>query len=327
MFLSSLSKQTQNNISKKINGLTFVAPPDPFPRDPMPAITNLHANWIALVPYAFTSIKDADLHYAENNWQWWGERPEGIQESIRKAREHHLSIMLKPQVYIPNSWVGDMDYNTEEQWTQWESKYREYILRMLDIAKENNVALFCIGTEFNKSVIKRKNFWHALIQEVRSIYSGKITYSTNWDHYHEVSFWGELDYIGISAYFPLSDESNPSKKTLLNAWTPIRQQLKDFAAMHHKPILFTEYGYLSVDGCAGKLWEIEPIVRTKAINQQAQATALDALYESFWNEDYWAGGFLWKWFPNGHGHEGYIERDYTPQGKLAERTISKWFSK
>ena len=43
-------------------------------------------------------------------------------------------------------------------------------------------------------------------------------------------------------------------------------------------------------------------------------------------EDFWAGGFLWKWFPDGMGHEGYPEKDYTPQDKPAELIIKKWFN-
>ena len=42
-------------------------------------------------------------------------------------------------------------------------------------------------------------------------------------------------------------------------------------------------------------------------------------------EPYWAGGFLWKWFPNMKGDEGHPERDYSPQGMLGERTLKKWY--
>lgn len=50
--------------------------------------------------------------------------------------------MLKPQVYIHNSWVGYLDFKTEEEWLQWESKYEEYISTMVDIAIQNKIELF-----------------------------------------------------------------------------------------------------------------------------------------------------------------------------------------
>jgi hypothetical protein len=82
---------------------------------------------------------------------------------------------------------------------------------------------------------------------------------------------------------------------------------------------------MSVDGCAGKGWEVEQKVKSLTINELAQANALDALYGTFWNEPWWVGGFLWKWFPEGEGHEGYIERDYTPQNKQAAAIVRKWY--
>ncbi len=94
-----------------------------------------------------------------------------------------------------------------------------------------------------------------------------------------------------------------------------------------KPILFTEYGYLSVDGCAWKGWEVESKVNQMPINQQAQANAIGALWNTFSQEPWWAGGFLWKWFPEMQGHEGYPERDYTPQGKIAQDTLKYWHQK
>ena len=92
---------------------------------------------------------------------------------------------------------------------------------MVDIAIQNKIELFCIGTELNISVVKREKFWRKLIQNIRSRYNGKLSYCSNWDRYEEVGFWEELDYIGISAYFPLCEEINPTKESLMEAWKPI----------------------------------------------------------------------------------------------------------
>ena len=106
-----------------------------------------------------------------------------------------------------------------------------------------------------------------------------------------------------------------------------KKRLKKFSNHHNKPILFTEYGYLSVDGCAYKTWELEKKRRELPANEKAQSNALEALYSSFWDESWWAGGFLWKWYPNGVAQEGRRAKDYTPQGKVSERTIKKWYQK
>ena len=52
---------------------------------------------------------------------------------------------------------------------------------------------------------------------------------------------------------------------------------------------------------------------------------LEALFDTFWKKDWWAGGFLWKWYPDEKSHEGHYQRGYTPQGKLSEKCIEKWY--
>ncbi|HRI01227.1 MAG TPA: hypothetical protein PK006_09270 [Saprospiraceae bacterium] len=304
--------------------MTFVAPPQAFSKNVMAEVEDLGCNWIAIIPYAFGSKNSTKISYSVHDWQWWGERPEGVKATTSEAHKSKLKVMLKPQIYIHQSWVGEIQFSTDEEWAKWEQDYRRYIMLMLDIAIESNVEMFCVGTELNWSAKQRPKFWIELIREIRNKYKGKLTYCTNWDHYREISFWKELDYIGISAYFPLLDEKQPSVNQLKEAWKPIVQELENYSKSQARPILFTEYGYLSVDGCSGKSWELEPNILKLAVNEQAQANAYEALYASFWEKEWWVGGFFWKWFPDGQGHEGYPEKDYTPQNKKATQIIKQW---
>jgi hypothetical protein len=324
-FNSNLNKDSSE--SRKIKGITMVAPPNPFPENPMTAIKNTNANWIALIPYAFSRRGKPEVHFQISGGQWWGERPEGIRESIRLAKAAGLYIMLKPQVWMHDEWVGNMDFDSEEEWQLWEKDYKSYILQNVKLAEDLNVDMVCIATEYNIAAIKRASYFKTLIAEIKSIYSGKLTYCASWNDYQNIPFWDVLDYIGISAYFPLTDDATPNHDKLKEAWTPIAVELENFSKKVNKKILFTEFGYLSVDGCAGKSWEIEKQVDQKNINQRAQANAYNALLKSFWDKTWWAGGFVWKWFPNGEGHEGYPDKDYTPQGKEAESVLRKWYEK
>jgi hypothetical protein len=309
----------------KINGLTFVAPPEPFSDNPIPAVTNIGANWIAVIPYAFTRPDVPNVRYNENGRQWWGEKPVGIRESIRLAHEAGVKVMLKPQVWIPGDWTGNLDFATDASWEDWEISYERYILRFASLADTVGAEMFCIGTEFRTSIEKRPQFWTALIKKIKGVYHGKLTYSSNWDDWDKVPFWSELDYIGLGGYFPLVDATLPEVKTLKEAWAPIRDRLKTYSRAQKKPVLFTEWGYLSVDGCGWRNWELEQGIEARNINEQAQANCMEAMLATFQPEDWWAGSFLWKWFPNMRGHEGYPERDYTPQGKLAEETLKRWY--
>ena len=111
----------------------------------------------------------------------------------------------------------------------------------------------------------------------------------------------------------------------MNAWTKFTPDLQKISSKLSKPILFTEYGYLSVAGAAGKQWEIQDKIEGLPVRNEVQMIALEALYSTFYEKNWWKGGFLWKWFPEMQGHEGYPEKDYTPQGKPAMETLEKWF--
>ncbi len=319
------SYYAHNSILSPIKGVTVVAPPKPLNTKSLLPLANIQAEWVAFVPYGFSRKGSPSVSFNLDR-QWWGERSEGIESSIITAREVGLNVMLKPQVYIGGGWVGDMDFESESDWKKWEENYAAYIKEFARIAAKHNVEMFCIGTEYNVAVKKRSSFWKQLIKDVRQTYKGQLIYSANWDNYQDVPFWDDLDYIGISSYFPLSDAQNPTINLLYKEWKPIKKTLKSFSRKHNKKIIFTEYGYLSVDGCAGKTWELEKNIHSLTINHQAQCNAYDALWSSFIEEDFWGGGFLWKWFPDNMGHEGYFEKDYTPQEKPAEKVLKKWFN-
>ena len=312
--------------AQKIKGVTLVAPPSSYQSNPILPLQEISTDFIKVVPYGFTRKGETSLNFNMPR-QWWGEREDGVVETIRLAKEKGVGVMLKPQVYIPGGWIGDLSFETEAEWEAWESQYREYIFFFLDIAIKEEVEIFCMGTELKQCIDVRTFFWKQLISDIRDRYCGLLTYSANWDNYKKVKFWEELDYIGVSSYFPLSEETTPEVAKLVKAWKPIVNDMRKFSENIDRPILFTEYGYLSVDGCAGKTWELEKKVRSLKINEQAQANSLEALYKVFWKEDFWAGGFMWKWFPEGKGAEGYIERDYTPQDKKSILVMKNWFEK
>lgn len=309
----------------KIKGITLVAPPKPLDSTAFLALKNIGTEWVALVPYAFTDPQQGGVYFGQD--QWWGERIEGIEACIKYAQQYGMKTMIKPQIWASHQWIGDLDFESEEKWLDWENAYIEYIMTFVRLAAKYNVEMICIGTEINHSTDERPEFWLGLIKKVKAVYKGKLTYSANWDHYDQISFWNELDYVGISSYFPLDGAKTPDVDLLQKAWKPVCKDLNKYSQKVKKPILFTEYGYLAVDGCAGKTWEIEPKRKSLPMNDQAQANAYDALWNALHNQENWAGGFVWKWFPGGMGHEGIPTKDYSPQGKVGEQVLEKWFKK
>ena len=326
IFIVILGYQSPQITAQKIDGITLVSPPREFASDPMPPLVEVHADWVALVPYGFSRIGEPEVRYGSDG-QWWGEKVGGIEKSIQYAKANNLKVMIKPQVWLHGMWVGDVDHKSDEAWKRWEDTYRDYIMQFVDLAIKYDIEMICIGTEYRNAVKKREAFWRELIKDIRGVYDGMLTYSANWDDYESLPFWDALDFIGISAYFPLSDMDTPPTLLLTYRWRKHVKKLEKYSQKIGKKILFTEYGYLSVDGAAGKTWQLEKKMDDLAVNQQAQANGFDALLNSFWDTDFWAGGFLWKWFPENYGRQNKLAKEYTPKDKIAAGVLAKWYKK
>jgi len=312
-------------IGEKMNGVSFVGTRHETERTHLEPITRIHANWIAVIPYAFARAGEPSVTFNHRR-QWWGERREGVITIINHAKSLGLNVMLKPHVWVRGQgWAGDFDLETEEEWTQWERDYRDYIITYSKLADSLDVELIAVGTEYKKAAVKRPDFWKALIGEVRSFYDGNITYAANWDNYHNITFWDHTDYIGIDAYFPTSGAQTPTPEQVRQGWDRHKAALKQFSNQHQKPVLFTEFGYESADFTADGHWKRDK--DSLAVNLEAQANAYRGLFESLWDEPWFAGGFLWKWFPRHERAGGIADKRFTPQNKPAEETIKDWFQK
>nr|WP_271544812.1 hypothetical protein [Pelobium sp.] len=311
-------------VISKLNGVNFVAPPRAIDNSWTNDLQKSNIGWVALVPYAFSRPNLPEVNY-EPDRQYWGESVEGVKTNVKQAHQAGLKVMIKPQVWMQRGWIGDFDLNTEEDWKIWEADYEKYMMHFVKIAAEDNVEMICLGTEYRNAVKKRPQFWIKLAADIRKVYKGKLTYCANWDDYTDVKFWKSLDYIGISGYFPLSDAQTPSVASLEKAWKPYKEQLKIYSQKQERPILFTEFGYRSMDQAAWRSWELE--YQERPVNNQAQANAYEALFKTFWKEDWFAGGFAWKWYPTFRRIDPKNNHDWTPQNKPAEQIIKTYYSK
>ena len=308
----------------KIQGFNLVAPRNQFPIDSLLSIKKTGAEWIAVVPYAFCDTETANIHFG-NGKQWWGETPEGIEATIQMAHKIGLKVMIKPHLWVRGQgWAGDLDFNSEAEWRHWEQQYLAYINTFTEIAEKNDVEMFCIGTEIRQSTKNRSVYWLDLIKDVKNKYKGKLTYAANWDEYTSIKFWNELDYIGVDAYFPIHAAKSPGVDELKEGWRSSKEALELISTTYKKKILFTEYGYESIDYPTIGHWNVNK--DTLDINFENQANAYQALFEVFNEQDWWAGGFAWKWHLDSRGDQRGTIKTYTPQHKPAMKTIESYFN-
>ncbi len=287
-------------------------------------LANTGANFVSFViPYYQSNIYSNDLQ-AGNNTSSDLALISGISYAKSLGMEVGIKIFAESKDGQWRALIKPSDANG------WFTNYGTILNKYAQISKDNQVSLFCIGTEMvGLTGAANTQSWVTLINNLKSINSTtKYTYGAQWGGYADekntVQFWPQLDYIGLSAYFALSSyqTNDPSVDFFKSAWDKINnEQIKPLQQKYNKNVLFTEVGYKSVTGAY-----VDPGDWNTGggYNGTEQAREYDALFSYFNSVPYIRGIHLWDWNsdPN-YGGNGNI--DYTPQGKPAQDVMTSWF--
>ncbi len=252
-------------------------------------IRSLGGRWISFHPYAFVQ-NDGSLRHRGSD-----DDPTVI-NPIRTAHREGVRVMLKPHIGYWGSrfaWRGAITFDQEAHWKRFFDDYTRFVVTQAKMAQKTGAALFCVGVE-TKLTLARREDWQRVIEAVRHVYDGPVTYAANWDSYRQVPFWDLLDYIGIQAYFPLTDAVNPTLDQLDSGWDRVMTQLRQFAQKRSQPIVFTELGYNRSAQAAARPWDDrEGGPKADQIKLRCMRIALRRIESEHWLR----GVFLWKWFP------------------------------
>jgi imidazolonepropionase-like amidohydrolase len=101
-----------------------------------------------------------------------------VRHAIRAAHAAGMNVMLKPHVDLwndPDHWRGEIGPNfTTAQWSTWFASYTAMIAHYAQLAAEEGVEQFAVGTELN-STTAREAQWRAVIAAVRAEFDGPLT--------------------------------------------------------------------------------------------------------------------------------------------------------
>ncbi len=326
LFLFLLQFSCLSQKKEKINGVSFVGSREKVDQSHIDPVLKVNANFAAVMPFGFARNLNSPKIIFNTDRQWYGETRRGAKQYIEMLKNNGVKVMMKPQIWIwRGEFTGDMEMKSEEDWKTLEATYEDFILTFAELAEETQSEILCIGTELEEFVENRPEYWMELIAKIRKVYSGKLTYAANWDEYSRTPFWDEMDFIGVDAYFPLSEERFPTMEELKTGWQPWKAKIVELSEKVDKPVLFTEFGYRSMDYTAKKPWLVDR--NQMDVNLQAQADATQTVFNEFWNEDWFAGGFVWKWFIHHNRSGGGEDNRFTPQNKPAEKTIREFYAK
>ena len=253
-----------------------------------------------------------------------------IEHAVKLAKSLGLKVCLKPMVNcLDHSWRARIDFPTEDgcdYWEKWFSSYNRFMLYYAKMAEKLGCEMLCTGCEM-AGMDKQSSFCRDMISRVRNVYHGIIMHNINHGDEFRFDWLDAVDLIGISAYYPVTDGINRSIDFMRERWADVVSRLEKCHEKYGKLIMFAEIGVRSEQGCSAYPWDFYDRPE-KPTDEQEQSDFYESAMEATWNKPWFCGYFWWDWKavipPEDKAKEN---RDFTVYGKLAEKTLRKWYNK
>jgi hypothetical protein len=304
----------------------------PSGRAAMAEARALGATWVALTPFG----RVWDLHGGGVDLVFEAELAKNTRDvlmAIEDARDQGLRVMLVPHLWVETGgWRALIDPGSDAGWAHWTASYRRCLLHWAEVAALGGADMLSLGVELRSWVTgPRAPSFTALINDVRARYPGLLTYSGNWDDIAHTVILGELDVIGVNAFYPLTDEEGARDAELAEGAAKVATDLAELAAEWDKPVLLAEMGYTTRRDPALRPWEWPDGMTNVVIDEAAQARAYRALLTPLLDARWCAGFFVWRSYADPSDVSQEAEWGFSPIGKRAELVLrdafaSRWLS-
>lgn len=272
------------------------------------------ANTVVLVPVGLQETpQSVEIDYCSSDTV----SDKELKDLMLYAGELGLKVILKPTVNCRNGvWRAhinffDEDVPCEPKWSDWFESYTEFQLHYAKIAEEIGCEIFIAGCEMVMSE-RREAQWRKLVNDIRTVYSGQISYNTDKYQEHNVKWWDCVDIISSSGYYPADDWENQLDR--------IEKVVKQFK----KPFFFAEAGCMSTKGSdkVPNNWELNG-----ETDLEGQAQWYEKAFEAMQKRSWVEGVILWSWDGRLYSdEEAKQHRYYEFYKKPAEQIVKKYFS-
>jgi len=276
---------------------------------PFGRIWNLHSTQIAL---------DFELPIAQSQT--------ALLRFVAQAKARGLYVLIIPHLWLETGgWRGEIDPGSDQAWLAYQGSYRDFVLHWARVAAASGADAFSIGVECKSWSGRFGPYWKQLIADVRATFHGQLTYSANWDEADDVLFWDELDFIGINAFYPLSDKANASYVEYAQGAERAVARAIGLGKLAAKPVVFLEIGYTARSDAAVQPWLWPDIMHNVVVDEWEQARALAALIGASVSQPTINGFFVWRYYANLDDVSQEANWGFSPHGKLAERVLANVF--
>jgi hypothetical protein len=297
----------------------------PFERTLLEA-KRLGATWVSLTPFArvfdraSTGISlSFEAPFADNR--------RAITRAVRQAHALGLRVLIVPHLWVESGeWRGELDPGSDAAWDAWSHNYRAFLLTWAEVARDAQADMLAVGVELRSWLTTaHAQSFAPILHDVRQIYPGLLTYAGNWDDIEQTVILGELDVIGLNAFFPLADQDGASFEQLAEGGRRVRERLQKLAEFWQKPVFFNEFGYTTRPNAAIRPWEWPDKMSHVLPDQAAQADGYRALLSAFVAEPWFAGFFVWRLYADPDDLSQEAEWGFSPRGKQAELVLRDAF--
>ncbi|MEM8960115.1 MAG: hypothetical protein AAGD38_01435 [Acidobacteriota bacterium] len=284
--------------SRFMRGMTVTCPRfgeiwgSPAFADSLRQLHDIGVDWVSIHPYAGIRRDGGMRIYPAAGTGY-------LDRAVDIARDADMALFWKPHLAYWGSfeWRGVIEFGDDETaWRRFFTDYEEFIVDQARFAEAADAPLFAVGVELEATTHRPE--WRQILERVREVYRGDITYAANWDSLDKVPFWDAVDQIGVQAYFPLADDERPpSRQDLDQAWDLHLDVLRKLADKHAKPIVLTEIGYDLSLNAALEPWHTDRSAsadeRVVAFRDLLIHTAIERVEAT----PFITGMFWWKWMP------------------------------
>jgi hypothetical protein len=282
--------------------------------------------WVSLTPFGRTydlCPSGIDMSFEAP----FEENRDAVRRGIRMAHARGLRVLLVPHLWVETGgWRAEIDPGSEEGWARWAVQYAGFVVSWAKVAEEERAEMLSVGVELRSWVTTgRAATFREVIRRVREVYHGPITYSANWDDVEDTLILGDVDVIGVNAFYPLTDKENATFEELLGGGRKVAEQVQRLSRLWHRPVLFTEIGYTTRPDPALRPWEWPDKMRFVKVDQEAQALAYRALLAPLLDVPEFLGFFVWRVYADPDDQSQEDEWGFSPRGKLSETVVRDAF--
>ena len=265
-----------------------------------------------------------------------------VLRTLAQARRLGLEVVLMPFLLLQHpaedEWRGNLQ---PPDWGEWFRGYQRELKHFARLAEQAQAKVLVVGSELSSTEgharrdgrldpeaacaddctpCELREHWLETIAQARRIFSGQLTYAANWDHYQAIPFWTKLDYVGLSAYYELAKDPDPTLESVLASWRRVRGELVAWRAQREleQPFLILEVGYTSQDRTLSHPWKY---TLNTAVDLQEQALGYEAFARCWRGQPALAGSFFYEWW----GEGGPEDNGYTPRGKPALDVLRRFY--